>query len=220
MRNTYVKIFDVIKYSFCDLTLLEMALTHSSTRRDHKATYQRLEFLGDRILSVAVATMLYDRFAEHNEGDLTLKLIYLVRKETVAQIARELGIADFIYVGHDQGADNCNILCDVMEALIGAIYLDSSIDDAITFVRRHWSGYIHESADTFKDTKTRLQEWSQKMFKTLPQYETIDAQGEAHAPLFTVRVTVSDMQATATGGSKRDAQMQAAAKLLNNITIS
>lgn len=200
------------------------ALTHGSfTAAPNKgvaraADYQRLEFLGDRVLGLTIAQWLYE--AESNdEGRLSQRLNVLVSRQTCAGIARGLNLAPHIRLGKqardDGGADSDNILGDVMEALIGACFLEQGFDATSAFVRRLWSDTFGGKAGTAKHPKSALQEWAAGNRRKTPEYKLIDRSGPDHALHFTVEVVVKGVgEARATANSKQEAETRAATEFL------
>ena len=192
------------------------ALTHGSTAR---ATYERLEFLGDRVLGLAVAEWLYDRFPAESEGALSKRFNALVTGAVCAEIARDIGVVPHLKLGkqaRDDGAgDSDNVLGDVMEALIGAFYLDHGHDAARTLVRGLWGSRIDAQLRVPRHPKSALQEWAAANNRRPPEYAIVDKSGPGHAPRFTVRVTIGKLaSAEATGTSKQEAETLAATTLL------
>jgi ribonuclease-3 len=211
-----------IGYRFADPDLLDRALTHSSAvapSRRIERSYQRLEFLGDRVLGLVVADMLYRRFPKSNEGDLSRSLNTLVRKETCAVIARELDLGAELNLGDSEartgGAGKEAILADVTEAVIGAIYCDGGLGKAYEFVERLFSEHIGETGIARADAKTTLQEWAQARGLEPPSYIEIERTGPDHAPVFTISVAATGFEPmTATGPSKKIAEHKAAERFL------
>ncbi len=214
---------EILGHRFGDDDLALQALTHRSTaagRLGHG--YERLEFLGDRVLGIVVAHMLYDRFPDEPEGKLSVRQASLVRKETLAEVARELRLGDFIILsaGEDESGtrESPTVLADVTEALIGALYLDGGLDAAAGFIRRHWHDRMQAQTIPPRDAKTRLQEWALGRGLPLPSYRMVSQEGPAHEPEITVELTVKGQDAVlAKGGSKRAAQQQAAQELLERL---
>lgn len=211
-----------IGHQFADQSLLVEALTHpSATRRgkDAPRNNQRLEFLGDRVLGLVVAHLLIARFPHEEEGPLSKRHAALVRKETLARIAREFGLGDTLTFARSEEAGNGrvkpSILADALEALIGAIYLDGGLEPAARFIRGQWEPHVQAMGQQPpRDAKTALQEWAQGRGLTLPSYTLTDTSGPAHAPLFEVQVSLAAFPpVTASATSKRQAE-QAAAKAL------
>ena len=203
----------VLGHSFADASLLEGALCHPSAGVPG-AQFERLEFLGDRVLGMAVAELLYRHYPDDPEGMLSRRLAALVRKETCAEILVELGLDGCLRLAGD-ARGNQTIQGDACEALIGALYLDGGYDAARSFVERGWKDRLLNPPERLRDTKTRLQEWSLARGLGVPRYETVDREGPDHAPVFTVSVHVGDgLQARGQGSSKRQAEMAAAGQLL------
>jgi ribonuclease III len=185
--------------------------------------YERLEFLGDRVLGLVVAELLWRRFVDESEGSLTRRHTHLVRRETLAQIADTIGLGRYLVLSRAErlaGAGaNPAILADACEAVIAAIYLDGGFDRAVAFVRRFWEPLIEAMATPPRDPKTALQEWAQARGLGLPRYQLVATSGPDHAPLFTVAASVAGGEAAiATASVKRAAQAGAAAALLERLT--
>jgi ribonuclease-3 len=209
-------------YRFADPDLLHYALTHSSAISPGKRTaqsYQRLEFLGDRVLGLVVADMLYRRLPNASEGDLNRSFVTLVRHETCSAIARELEVGPELNLGESErrtgGAGNDTILGDVTEAIIGAIYLDGGLGKAYEFVESRLSDYVGYAVNRRPDAKTTLQEWAQSQGLDPPAYVVVDRKGPEHAPEFTIEARLSRFEPVAgTGTSKRLAEQAAAERFL------
>ena len=209
-------------YKFADPDLLDRAMTHSSAIAPAKRvamSYQRLEFLGDRVLGLVVADMLYRRFPKATEGDLSRSLNALVRKETCAAIARELGLGTELNLGDSEartgGAEKDAILGDVIEALLGAIYMDGGLGPAFEIIERLFGEHIGQSGTERADAKTTLQEWAQGRGLEPPVYEEVERRGPDHAPEFTIAVKLGAFAPlTATGPSKKLAEHKAAEAFL------
>ena len=196
-----------------DPALFRQALTHGST--GEARDYQRLEFLGDRVLGMTIATLLYERFEGAREGELSAYLNRLVSRETCADIARKIGLGPLIRLGKqardDGGTDSTNILGDVVEALIGALYLDAGLDAARSFIERHWRALLDTIATAPKHPKSALQEWAAAHNRKTPDYILIEKSGPHHDLRFTVEVTIRGMGSVrATGTSKQEAETEAA----------
>lgn len=209
-----------IGYKFKDEKILEIALTHPSV--PEKQSYQRLEFLGDSVLGLAIAEFLYNKFPNETEGSLAKRLAKLVSGETLVKIAREINLGQFLTFSEAEkrslGADNKSNLEDALEALIGAIYLDGGFIKAQKFIIKYWSDAVLNMKEVPIDPKTALQELVQSKGMVLPVYETISTEGADHAPLFTVQVTIeSGEQAVARGKSKKTAMKKAAGELLKKL---
>jgi ribonuclease-3 len=199
---------------------IEPALTHSSTGT--QANYERLEFVGDRVLGLVVAQMLYEFFPEESEGGLAKRHAALVQGKTLAQIAREIGLGDALILSDAEraagGAENENILADGLEAVIGALYLDAGLETCARAVRQLWASRIDVLSEPPQDPKTALQEWAQGRGLPLPVYELIGREGPDHAPQFDVRATVKGFSPVqARGASIRAAEKAAARQLLDQV---
>ena len=209
-------------YRFADPDLLDRALTHSSAVSPGKRierSYQRLEFLGDRVLGLVVADMLYRKFPKANEGELSRSLNTLVRKETCAAIARQLDLGSELNLGESEartgGAEKEAILGDVAEAVIGAIYCDGGLGRAFELVERLFGEHISQAGTERADAKTTLQEWAQARGLEPPLYVEVERTGPDHAPMFTISVQLGRFDAvTATGPSKKLAEHKAAERFL------
>jgi ribonuclease-3 len=202
-----------------DLDLFERALTHSSHGADH---YERLEFLGDRVLGLAMAAWLYETFPGEPEGKLSRRLNALVAREICAEVGRELGVGERMRLGkqaRDDGAtDSDNVLGDVVEALIGGLFLDAGPDAAAGFVRRAWGERVSAGDKAPKHPKSALQEWAAAHDRKTPVYNLTGRSGPSHAPRFVVEVEIKGVgTASAEGLSKQEAETEAAAKLLEQL---
>jgi ribonuclease-3 len=209
-------------HTFADPELLHRALTHSSAiapARRIAQSYQRLEFLGDRVLGLVVADTLYRRMPRATEGDLSRSLNALVRKETCAAIARSIELGLDINLGESEartgGAEKDAILGDVMEAVIGAIYIDGGLAPAYEIVDRLFGAHIGDAEAARADAKTALQEWAQGRGLEPPAYVEVARTGPDHAPEFTIAVKLSGFaELTASGLSKKIAEHKAAEAFL------
>ena len=216
-----------IGYHFADPDLLSRALTHSSAISPGKRverSYQRLEFLGDRVLGLVVADMLYRRFPKANEGEMSRTLNTLVRKETCAVIARRLAIGPEMILGESEartgGAQKEAILGDVTEAIIGAIYLDGGLEEARSFIERHFEEFIADGQTHRADAKTTLQEWAQARGLEPPVYALVERTGPDHAPEFTIAIDLAGFdRISATGPSKKIAEHKAAEDFLKRQNV-
>jgi ribonuclease-3 len=204
-------------YAFARGDLLATALTHVSASNVRKRieSYQRLEFLGDRVLGLVVSEMLYEHFPTEEEGELSRRLSQLVRKETCAEVARAWDIGPFLKLGAGEakggGRKRTPILGDACEAIIGAVFLDGGFDAARNLVRRSFGERMDEVAGTARDAKTALQEWAQGRGKRPPVYREISRGGPDHKPVFVIGVEVEGYEiCEAEGASKRIAEQSAA----------
>ena len=209
-------------YGFRDPETLALALTHVGAARSRATSYQRLEFLGDRVLGVAVAGMLYETYPEADEGELSRRLAALVRRETCAAVALGWGVEPHIRLATgERGALRRAILGDICEAVIGAVFLDGGLPEAAKLVRRDFGGLMRAPERPLRDPKTALQEWAQARRLPAPLYREITRSGPDHAPRFTVAVSVEDhAQAQAQGASKRLAEQAAAAAFMTREGIT
>lgn len=205
-------------YVFADKELLRRALTHSSAispGRRVKSSYQRLEFLGDRVLGLAVANILYQRRPDANEGELSRTLNSVVRKESCAEVARNLRLGEDIVLGDSEartgGAEKDAILADVCEAIIGAIYKDRGLDPAYIFVETAFATHLADRDARKADAKTALQEWAQAQGLKPPAYTLVERSGPDHAPVFTIAVHIEGYDpAMGIGPSKKVAEHKVA----------
>ncbi|MBP2547446.1 ribonuclease-3 [Neorhizobium galegae] len=209
----------VIGHAFSDKQWLDRALTHASTGSAKVANYERLEFLGDRVLGLCVAEMLFTTFRSATEGELSVRLNQLVSAESCAGIADELGLHEFIRTGADvkklTGKRMLNVRADVVESLIAALYLDGGLEAARGFILRNWQARATRADAAKRDAKTELQEWSHARFGTTPLYTVDDRSGPDHDPRFTVTVSIKGVAPeTGVERSKRAAEQVAATKML------
>lgn len=210
-------------YVFSDKSLLVRALTHRSAlpQRDADAlnTYQRLEFMGDRVLAVVIAEMLYRQFPLAEEGELARRLTGLVRNETCAAVAEECGMADHIILGDGErrggGRKKAAILGDVCEAVLAAIYFDSDMDGARSFIDQHWRERMENWSKPLRDPKSALQEWAHGRQLPTPHYVELSRSGPDHALYFVMEAFVEGVEtAKGSGNSKREAEQKAAVTML------
>lgn len=214
----------VLGHTFDNASRLERALTHSSARTTGQGNYERLEFLGDRVLGLVIAEVLFQLFPLAKEGELSVRLNQLVSAETCAAIADEIELHHFIRTGTDikslTGKRMANVRADVMESLIAAIYLDAGLEAARAFVLRHWEARARDSAYARRDAKTELQEWAHSQTGEAPDYKIVEREGPDHEPMFTVSVVVKGLAVeTGTGRSRRAAEQDAATRLLQRENI-
>jgi len=211
----------IIKYSFKNNILLTKSLTHKSF--DSINNNEKLEFLGDRVLGLIISQKLLEKFPNEKEGVIDKKFANLVNKKTCSSIAKKLNIKNFLYLGDshknsERFADK--IISDCLEAIDGAIYLDGGIKAAQKFILNFWKTYIDKSIITLVDSKTQLQEYSLKKFKELPKYFFYKKIGPQHKPSFKTEVQIpNSKKILGVGSSKKNAQQNAAAKLLRILKI-
>lgn len=209
------KLEQIIGYQFQNKELLMQALTHRSITNDVHKNYERLEFLGDRVLGVSMAHLLYFTFQNEPEGFLSPRFVSLVRKETVAEVALELQLNKYINTVPHELSLNENVLCDVMEAVIGAVCLDGGFETAIQFVDKHFKKHIEKSTLPARDSKTVLQELAHHLKSPSPVYQLLKKEGSEHEPMFYIQVCISGKgTAVGSGKNKKLAEQAAAAELL------
>lgn len=217
-------------YVFTNKSLLEEAFTHPSLCREAEKkvvirmqSYERLEFLGDAVLDLVISVFLLKHYPQESEGDLAKRRAALVCGETLAMIASSLNLGNYLVMTEGEestgGKKSASNLANVLEALVGALYLDGGLQVAEQFVHKHWLPFAHTMLAPPSDPKTRLQEWAQSRKKPIPDYKVVASTGPSHAPSFTVRVSVEGMPPVeANGSSKRLAEREAASLLLDAIT--
>jgi ribonuclease-3 len=220
-------------YRFSDRALLQRALTHSSVRaatpkkngraavKSAEADNERLEFLGDRVLGLAVAELLTEMYPTASEGDLARRYNSLVRGETCAAIARAWELGEHLILSESEaesgGRDKETILADACEAVLAAVFLEAGFDAARKIVRAHWAALLADTPTAHADAKSTLQEWAQAQGLAVPVYREISRQGPDHAPKFTSEVRLDHKRvANGNGASKRAAEQDAASNLLVN----
>jgi ribonuclease-3 len=220
--STHSELEEVLGYTFHDAGLRDMALTHASVQRKN-GDYERLEFLGDRVLGLVVAHMLYAAFPDEPEGALAKRHTGMVQRAALVRVAGALTLGRFLKLSAGEkkagGERKDAILADALEALIGAVYLDGGFSAAEGLVRRFWQGMVTQGPSVPpEDPKTALQEWAQGHGHGLPEYRTVSKSGAEHAPLFEVEVRVKLHEPeTGTASSKRDAEKEAARKMLEKV---
>ncbi len=209
---------NILGYKYHNINLLKQALTHSSVSADVDKNYERLEFLGDRVLGLTIAALLYRIFPHEPEGSLSQRHTALVCKETVAMIAKRLELDRYMTVANEEIRDNENVLCDVCEAVIGSIYIDSDCDRAIEFVKVHWKDLIDKNMAPPKDAKTKLQEVAHAKGHGVPVYKLEARKGSEHEPIFYISVEVAGLEPEkGEGKNKKLAEQAAAAKMLKKL---
>ena len=210
------------KIKFRNNSLLTEALTHKSANK--KFNNEKLEFLGDRVIGLILSKKLIDLYPYENEGVLDKRFAILVNRETCSDIAWSIGIQNYIIMGNSKKKitrKDKRILSDCCEAIIGAIYIDRGYDFVKNFILKIWKKNIDKSDITILDPKTKLQEYSLKIYKKLPLYRLINSSGPRHSPTYKISVSiVGTKQFIGTGGSKQQAEQNAAAKLLEGKNIN
>jgi len=209
----------LIGHEFAEKERLDRALTHASARTQKGGNYERLEFLGDRVLGLCVAELLFRTFGTATEGELSVRLNQLVSADTCAEVADELGLHLFIRTGADvkklTGKRMMNVRADVVESLIAAIYLDGGLEVARCFILKFWEKRAARADGARRDAKTELQEWSHAKFGITPTYRVEERTGPDHDPRFTVTVEVTGVKPeTGIERSKRAAEQVAATRML------
>lgn len=208
-----------IGHKFADRSLLERALTHVSGADDRTGSYQRLEFLGDRVLGLVVAEMLFRAYPAAEEGELSRRLAELVRRETCTDVARDWDVPPFLRLAaggaFPRARQNVSLLADVCEAIVGAVYLDAGHDIAATVVRNAFEPRMHAPQRPLRDAKTTLQEWAHARGLPNPGYDLVETAGPDHAPVFTISTQVEGLPpCLGKGSSKRAAEQDAAGQFL------
>jgi len=179
------------------------------------AAYERLEFLGDRVLGLVIADYLYMHFPMEKEGEWAVRFTSLVKEGTLANVAKKIGLDKMLVTNEEQLRQNDSILADVCEAVLGVIYLEKGLDVVKSCIVELWNPLLEAKMTALKDSKTQLQEWAQKNKGVIPVYRVISKSGPDHSPCFEIEVSVPDVgTATATGSSKKEAMVLAATELL------
>ncbi len=207
-------------YTFEDADLLARALTHVSapvtTSEGRAQSYQRLEFLGDRVLGVVVAEMLYRAYPQATEGELSMRLAKLVRRETCAEVAKEWDVGPHVVMGLGEarggGRKKAAILSDICESLIGAVFLDSGFEAARGLIERGWRARMSAEISPERDAKTAAQEWAQGRALPAPRYVEVSRSGPAHNPVFVIQIELDGFASERGEASSKRAAEQAAAQ--------
>ncbi len=220
MGDILATLEEKIGYRFKNRERLEHALTHSSTADDKN--YERLEFLGDRVLGLVMAHALYTQFPDESEGGMARRHSALVQGRTIALLGQQNGIGEYIIMSVAErasgGGEKENIVADVVEAMLGAIYLDGGLEAARDVILRLWGDNIGTLTDAPMDPKTELQEWVQARGWPLPVYDIVEKSGPDHAPEFVIEVRVEgQVPAQASGPSRRQAEKTAARTMLRHL---
>ncbi len=221
MKHSIKELQLILNYNFQDIELLKKSLIHKSF--DNQINNEKLEFLGDRVLGLVISKKLLEIYPDEKEGIIDKKYANLVNKKTCSDIARKINIKKFMSLGSShkflERSDD-KIMSDCLEALIGAIYLDSGLRSAEKFILNFWKANLQNSSQLQIDSKTKLQEYSLKKFKELPKYTFHKKTGPQHKPVFKTEVQIPNSKKfTGTGTSKKNAQQNAAGKLLNELKI-
>lgn len=223
MPDPLAELAGLIGYSFADQALLERALTHPSFDGEGEPgrtkAFDRLEFLGDRVLGLVMAELLFRQYPESDEGGLAVRFNLMVRKETCARVAAAIPLGGYLRMSAGEasagGRRKKAVLGNACEALIAAIYLDGGLEPARAFIEARWRPHLETVRDAPKDAKTALQEWAQSRGLATPAYRVVEREGPDHAPTFTISVGVEGMEtAQGEGLSKRAAEQAAATQML------
>ncbi len=222
-----IEVFNIekkFKIKFINKNLLKNSLTHKS--HDPKKNYEKLEFIGDRVLGLVIANKLLELYPDEKEGIMDKKLANLVNKNKCYEIGKKLELHKYILVGNIKNKDKkektiqSKIIADCCEAVIGAIYIDQGLKVARSFILNSWKNELKFSDKLIIDSKTRLQEYSLKKFKKLPKYKLLENSGPRHKPIFKVAVKISNTDfISSSGESKKIAEQNAAKLLLNKLKI-
>jgi ribonuclease-3 len=223
--NNIKKISQIISYNFRDESLLTESLTHTGKNRRKNSIFQRLEFLGDRVLGLCIAKILYDKFPSESEGDLTRRMHNLVNEETLAEIARMISLNEYLILSYNEektgGRDKSTILSDSLESLIAAIYIDGGFEEVFKFIKSNWGKYALTNKKPPIDPKTMLQEWCQSKGYDLPQYVELSRKGPDHNPEFTIKLIFGgNIEFEGIGQSKKQAERSAAINALKSDYVS
>ena len=215
-----------IDYKFKNILILKQSLTHPSYYIDNNSylnnlnQFERFEFLGDRVLGLIIASLLFNKYKNFDEGDLSKRYSYLVQKNFLHKISLELEVEKILLYNYKKNNKKMlkSIFSDSVESIIGAIFIDGGYKSSFNFVKKFWSQYLDIQISNTQDPKTSLQEISQQKSKKLPEYKLIKKKGPAHSPLFTINLNVLDLKKiTAEGSSIREAETKAASEALKII---
>ena len=220
MKNNLKSLEEKIKYKFNSKEILSKSLTHKSYSDNNN---EKLEFLGDRVLGLIISKNLLIKYPDEKEGIIDKKYANLVNKKKCAEISSKINLQKYMFLGDNYKKNNQKhekISGDCLEALIGAIFIDGGLKNVERFILNYWRDSLEKSDLTIIDSKTKLQEYSLKKFKKLPTYVLLKTSGPHHKPIFKVTATTPDStKVYATGSSKKDAQQNAAKKLLKELDI-
>jgi len=218
--DQYQGLYDRIGYRFKKKSLIREALSHPSL--ESSVNYQRLEFVGDRVLGLIIAAWLYEKNHDLDEGGLASRHTNLVRRETCAAVARTMDLGSYIHMAKSTeeqgGREKETILSDVCESVLGAIFEEAGFEVADQIVRKFWTEHIESDKHTERDAKTLLQEWAQARKLPTPSYVVTGREGPAHQPVFEITVRVKEFgEEKGFGPSKREAEKNAAGKILERL---
>jgi len=224
-QETLQQVEQIIDYRFSDSSLLARALTHSSTVSDRLLSNERLEFLGDAILALVICQALFERFTGHLEGDLTKMKSMLVSREACARMSRQMGLQKFLKVGKGMTANRAlsgSLAAGVLEAVVGAIYIDGGLDAARSFILRTFASLIDlaQGEQAQGNFKSLLQQYAQEQFNAAPVYVLLDEQGPDHDKCFELEVVVGERHfPSAWGTNKKEAEQKAAFNALVELGV-
>ncbi|MBQ4875432.1 MAG: ribonuclease III [Rickettsiaceae bacterium H1] len=216
----FKSLMDKIGYQFSNQEILKEALIHPSISyvKKYKNSYERLEFLGDTILSVIIAEMLFFQFPNEKEGDLSKRHIELVKGKTLAEVACKINLGEFIIMSqgekNNNGASNKKNLEDAMEAIIGAIYIDGSFEQVKKVITKYWTPILLEMKSPPQNVKSSLQEWAQQNGLPKPEYRIIDQVGPSHSPIFSIEIFLQGFKPITVKAKSKSTGEQMAAKLM------
>lgn len=224
-KQELAKLSKIANYDFKNIDLITQAFIHASyfanltIAKTSDTHYERLEFLGDRVLGLLIAQMLYELFPAANEGELSKRFNALVNTDRCAKVAQEIGLVKFVRASPDLKKTSTkayhNIYADIMEAFIAALYLDGGFTVSQHFVYKYWKKLAFENQLIRSDAKTSLQEWAHKKLSAQPSYKVVNYEGPEHEPKYHIQVSIKGIEpAIGIGSSKRIAQIEAAKKIL------
>ena len=221
MENKIIKLQKILGVKFKEKKLLFQAITHKSY--NSKVNYEKLEFLGDRVLGITVSNKLIELYPNEKVGVLDKKFSNLVNKNTCYEIGKKLKLNEFILVGNSKKQNikiENKIISDVCESIIGALFIDRGLKITNVFILKFWEDFLKKSDETVIDAKTKLQEFSLKKYKSLPEYKLISNTGPRHMPNFKVGVKIKNTKFIySNGSSKKNAEQSAASILLKNLDL-
>ena len=216
------KLQKLLRIKFKDKSLLLRAMTHKSANQ--KFNNEKLEFLGDRVIGLVLSKKLFDLYPGENEGVLDKRFARLVNRKTCCDVAWSIGLHNYIIIADKKNKitrKDEKILSDCCEALVGSIYIDKGYDFSKNFILKTWKKNIDKSYKTILDPKTKLQEYSLKLYKKLPEYHILGSSGPRHKPIYKISVSIKGSKVFyGNGSSKQEAEQNGAAKLLKGINIS
>ena len=225
MSNDIFKLKELetlVGHRFNDSNILKQALTHASLERSSWNVYERLEFLGDRVLGLVVSETLLKRFPNEREGQISRRYANLVKRDSLAVVARKIKFGNYLLISTGEEAagarESVTILSDALEAVIGALYWDGGLEVARQFILEHWEPLLALDEEPPVDSKTALQEWAQRRKYALPEYKVVSQEGPAHSPKFLIEVCLGKFESQkGYGTSKRQAEQMAAKSLLAEV---